>query len=313
MTFQFPPYGQLSRFYLDMVVPGSLAPISWRPQLPPPERESTYLQWRRETVELINQVLWPAWDDASSSWRNGDHEKMLALTLADFQLYSKIEASRVFYRTPNSPVRAASIPSHHDYFEDEDTAQFGERYYFYDTTLPSDQLALVIPALKQTLENKAGSVSIQIKKLLQRPRAYQVAKLLGHKHKYEYAASSMTPSMSSGHCFEGCLIAAGIFEAWLSRSYNPTSDQLQALAQFGVDVGDRRVFAGIHYPSDNLASWVMDLRLINEVCPDRRIGRFLAAAITRQSYVFQLLKDSAIPVHMDAVHLVESLAKATDP
>jgi hypothetical protein len=310
MIFNFPPYGRFSRLYQDGVKPKALAPTCWRPTLPVREREKSYLEWRQDTVALINQALWPMWDATAGTWLRGDSSKMMALTLADFELFSVLENAAVFDLQPESPVCAASIPSHRAFFLDEDSPRFGERYNFYDTTLPTRPLANLIPDLQFALKNMAGSVSIQIKQLLQRPRAYQVAEMLGREHKYEYAATSMTSSMSSGHCFEGCLIAAGICEKWLSCDYSPTELQLRALGQFGVDVGDRRVFAGVHYPSDNLASWIMDLRLVNEVCPDKRVGHFLANAIVNQSYIFKLLVTSAKPPHIDGVRLVQTLANA---
>jgi hypothetical protein len=310
MKFQFPPYGRFAREYQDTVHAGSLAPPSWRPALAAVEREASFLEWRNETISLINDFLWPQWDVASSSWLNGNHSDMMTLTLADFKLFSEIEHSGVFYDQPVSPVGAASIPSHREYFEDEDTGQFANRYHFYDTTLPSGRLAKIVPDFKEILKKKTGSVSIQIKQLLQRPRAYQIAEMLGRGHKYELATTSMTSSMSSGHCFEGCLVAVGIFETWLLETVKPTCDQTRALGQFGVDVGDRRVFAGVHYPSDNLASWIMSLRLVGEVSADVRIRQFLANAITNQSYIFRLLKDAGDPAHMEAIRLIQSLASS---
>jgi hypothetical protein len=55
--------------------------------------------------------------------------------------------------------------------------------------------------------------------------------------------------------------------------------------QFVIDVGDRRVFAGVHYPSDNLASWYVAMRLIPRVfLADEKIyepRKFLWNAIQR--------------------------------
>jgi len=113
--------------------------------------------------------------------------------------------------------------------------------------------------------------------------------------------------MSSGHCFEGCLIAAGIYELWLSDGLTTTRDQLGALEQYGVDIGDRRVFAGVHYPSDNLASWIIGLRLVNEVCPNREVGRFLATAIQSKSWIFNLLKESGHDEYEPVLSVIESL------
>lgn len=306
----FPPYGEFARVYRESVDPTSLAPIAWRPGLPKPERERTWIEWRDETVKLITNTLWPQWCETQKSWINPNHAAMEALTLADFDLFDALGSSAILESQPKSPVAAASIPTHRQYFVDEDSAKLGERYYFYDTTLPPAQLDKVLPDLRSALKDKAGSVSIQVKQLLQRPRAYQVAKILGRDHKFELATTSMTSSMSSGHCFQGCLVAVGIYEAWIQRNYSPSPDQLTALAQFGVDIGDRRVFAGVHYPSDNLASWIMDLRFVSEVAPDKRIWKFLADAIVQRSTVFRLIESSGSKAHADALALVKSLAAA---
>ena len=306
----FPPYGEFARVYRESVDVTSLAPNAWRPTLPKPERELTWLEWRDETVKLIAATLWPQWSEAQKAWINPDHAAMEALTLADFDLFVELGQSGIFDSQPASPVAATSIPTHRQYFVDEDTAKLGDRYYFYDTTLPAAQLDKVVPDLRAALKDKAGSVSIQVKQLLQRPRAYQVAKILGRDHKLELATTSMTSSMSSGHCFQGCLVAVGIYEAWIQRGYSPSPDQLTALAQYGVDIGDRRVFAGVHYPSDNLSSWIMDLRLIGEVAPDKRIGKFLADAIVQRSTVFRLIDSSGSKAHAGALALVKSLADA---
>ncbi|MBD2055325.1 hypothetical protein H6F88_04675 [Oculatella sp. FACHB-28] len=306
----YPPYGQFARIYKESVDPASLAPNAWRPALPQFEREQTWLEWRNETIKLINETLWPQWDQTASAWFNPDHNRMHALTTADFELFSTIDGPAVLDQRPDTPVAAASIPTHRQYFVDEDTAKLGDRYFFYDVTLPSQQLDKLPSDLRQALKDKAGSVSIQIKQLLQRPRAYQVAKLIGQEHRFELAATSMTSSMSSGHCFQGCLAAAGIYEAWLQRGYAPTESQLAALGQFGVDIGDRRVFAGVHYPSDNLSSWIMDLRLLPEVCADKRVSRFVADAITKRSFVYRSIVASRKAAYSDALALVQSLAKA---
>lgn len=306
----FPPYGVFARIYRDSVDPNALAPVVWRPDLPTAEREKTWLDWRYQTVELITSTLWPMWDDASSTWKNGDSSKMMALTLADFGLFDMIHQDGVFDRQPVSPVAAASIPTHRQYFVDEDTSKLADRYHFYDTTLPSAQLEKVLPDLRRSLSEKTSSLSIQVKQLIQRPRAYQVAKMLNREHRFELALTSMTSSMSSGHCFQGCFISAGIYESWLLRGFHPTAEQTTALGQFGVDIGDRRVFAGAHYPSDNLASWMMALRLVREVSSDERVHQFLSKSILEQSYVFKLLDSSSHPRYAEALDTVKSLAKA---
>jgi PAP2 superfamily len=306
----FPPYGEFARVYRESVNPTELAPNAWRPELAKPERERTWLEWRAETVRLITSTLWPQWSETHKNWLNPDFAAMESLTIADFDLFKELNASGVLDAQPTSPVAAASIPTHRQYFIDEDTAKLGDRYYFYDTTLPTAQLEKVLPDIRTALKEKTGSVSIQIKELLQRPRPYQVAKILGREHRFELATTSMTSSMSSGHCFQGCLVAVGIYETWIKRGFAPTPDQLLALAQYGVDIGDRRVFAGVHYPSDNLSSWIMNLRLVGEVAPGQQITKFLAKAIVERSVVFRLIDSSGAKAYAPALQLVKSLAAA---
>ncbi|KSV76025.1 hypothetical protein N185_16385 [Sinorhizobium sp. GW3] len=309
MEIKFPAYGEFATVYQNSVNPQALAPAAWRPNLPQAERESSWKQWRSETLAIINSTLWPQWDENSHDWLNGDYDKMLALTLADFEQFARLHAAGVFDAAPKTPVSAASIPTHRQYFVDEDTGKLGERYYFYDHSLPSAQLEKLPTDLRAGLKDKAGSVSIQFKQFVQRPRAYQVAKLLGRPHNFELAATSMTSSMTSGHCFQGCLAAACIYEAWIARGFNPTDQQIEALQQFGVDIGDRRTFAGVHYPSDNMSSWILSLRLGREVFSDQRIWTFLVDAILKRSAIYSLITTSGAAVYSDALAEIETLVK----
>jgi hypothetical protein len=60
--------------------------------------------------------------------------------------------------------------------------------------------------------------------------------------------------------------------------------------------------AGVHYPSDNLCSWLIFLHLANRVYTDQRVKTALWSAITKQSYVYQEIRaaaqgDPAHPYH----------------
>lgn len=305
---RFPPYGAFAAVYENSVDASALAPPAWSPQLPLAEREATWTRWRDETVEIITKTLWPKWNPADQDWLNGDASHMLALTLADFDLFGQINSLGLLETMPQTSVSAASIPSHRQYFLDEDTGKLGDRYYFYDHTLPASQLEMLPGDLRAGLKEKAGSVSIQFKQLIQRPRAYQVAKILGRAHKFELAATSMTSSMTSGHCFQGCFLAASIYEAWLNRGFAPTDQQVEALEHFGVDIGDRRTFAGVHYPSDNMSSWILSLRLGKEVFNDRRVWKFLAEGIQKRSKVYDLVASSNSSPYAGALSEIDKLA-----
>ena len=54
-----------------------------------------------------------------------------------------------------------------------------------------------------------------------------------------------------------------------------------------VDWGDRRVFAGVHYMTDNIASWTLARRLIPHLFKHpQQVEDLAVQAITRQSRVF---------------------------
>ena len=57
-----------------------------------------------------------------------------------------------------------------------------------------------------------------------------------------------------------------------------------ALQQYAIDFGDRRVMAGVHYPSDSMITWLICDELIPKVFaqPEQKAARkFLKASIRR--------------------------------
>jgi hypothetical protein len=62
-----------------------------------------------------------------------------------------------------------------------------------------------------------------------------------------------------------------------------------------VDWGDRRVFAGVHYMTDNIASWTLARRLIPFLFRSNahEVENFAVQAISRHSQVFaDIVKNS---------------------
>jgi hypothetical protein len=70
---------------------------------------------------------------------------------------------------------------------------------------------------------------------------------------------------------------------------------LQDMRRFLIDTGDRRVFAGLHYPSDNVGSWFVAMRLCRHVYGEHaeevRLG--LWEAIRTHSVVYQAILDAS--------------------
>ena len=147
---------------------------------------------------------------------------------------------------------------------------------------------------------------MQFKRALQRPRPYQMALVMGKPggHIYEEAFTAASPSMSSGHCLQGLIGVGGIFEFFIEKGTPIIGEHADALRQYGVDIGDRRVMAGVHYPSDNLCSWIIALRMAEHVYREAdAVKKELALAI-QQSQIFQLIAGSGVEVYKPALEML---------
>lgn len=113
------------------------------------------------------------------------------------------------------------------------------------------------------------------------------------------------PAFPSGHCFQGILHGVNALNEWnlaaksgekddteASNSISPPSpDALNALQQYSVDWGDRRVFAGVHYLTDNIASWVLAVQLIPMMYDkDPTLVDFAKSAIKSKSLVYKIIQ-----------------------
>ena len=77
---------------------------------------------------------------------------------------------------------------------------------------------------------------------------------------------------------------------------------MPALLQLAVDIGDRRVFAGIHYPSDAIASWIVVKTLADHVFRNSEVKGLLLEAIKTRSEVYAKL--SKIGIYTPAMSLI---------
>lgn len=83
-----------------------------------------------------------------------------------------------------------------------------------------------------------------------------------------------------------------------------------AQTQFAADFGDRRVIAGIHYPTENIASWILAIRLIPKAFRHAEaIERFARVTITKKSAVPRLIQNT-FPRHPELAGPGRDRAKA---
>lgn len=318
----FPPYGRMHRGLY-----GAIARMPFPEGFEPPPGQKPKEAWQAIFTPILDRLadaLWPQYQfqpGTGGVWVGAAAANMAALTDADFQLM------QVLAKELHQPVsqRAVGQPgladaqSHRSFFVEEDG----------DDPLPvnnyltaADQSALSALAAKVDAKPLPGHIlkwmighstapTLPAKDALQRPRPYQVASLQGRAFDYELAKTAVTSAIPSGHCIQGI---QGVCMAVLELSVAGVlpSDALARLRQYAVDHGDRRVFAGVHYPSDNLASWCMALALCQPLYGKAAaVGRkFIVEAVTEHSAVYQQIRASGLGAYAPALKWFDELVNA---
>jgi len=292
-SLTFPPYGRMVAEFEERLGAG-LPPDDWRGLEAWPE-------WRTKLLNIIATILWPVYDFDSLTWRGAADVRMSGLTEADFEMW---EGLRPFLKTnvpgiskPITQLEMFQLEDHGDSKAERDAGLDRGVDRTLRDYLEGRADQLTIDTLAKWIESgmlrKAGSLPVQVKRYLQRPRGYQVSDSLGKSwFTHHQALSSVSPSMISGHAFKGCTMGiASFYHATALACSPPVFD---ALARIAVDFGDRRVFAGVHYPSDNVGSWISAMLICKHVCADGgRLGReFLWQAISTKSVVYGAIIDA---------------------
>jgi hypothetical protein len=320
----FPPYGIMNNEFLKNLGAPFLLASPGEPEVPPDfqplpacpgiSREQQWRALRKEMLELMCDAVWPIWDEEHLRWHGLARENMLALTLADLEILSKLRTGHAVLAlntVPDAKPRAINCPLHFAFFKQEDPGNIFQSYAFYDRTLDTKLPQVFADAFFAGLAAKCSSTQLQFKTRFQRPRAYQVAVLLRKpEFNQEEALSSMTPSMISGHSIQGMIGVGAVMERILESSMSFSDDSWQALRQYAVDIGDRRVMAGVHYPSDNLGSWIVLMRLANGIFRNGRVKKLLWQAIEGQSLIYRLVRSSGSDAYAPALDLLHRMRDA---
>lgn len=283
-----PPYGQLNS---DWVVKRG------RPAVPEDftidDDEPTlaeWLVWLESLADEVAEFLWPRFDAATGMWVGNSVVGAVALTAADLQLMAGLKSQLLQPAT----ARVTNGVLHRVFFAEEDLAPPGANYARYDPAMPADFMTKLPDDILEGVV-RVRSLMLMLKQRFQRPRPYQASVLLGKLDFVHLAAKSAdTPSLVSGHCLQGAIGGCTAFVKL--RPYLDAIDRSeQFLQQLTVDPADRRVFAGVHYPSDNFASWFCALRLCSNFFADdaKDVKAFLWGAIQR-SHVFREVKKAIV-------------------
>lgn len=255
----FPPYGHLSTLFVRAIKSGP--PTDWN--------GPAFDVFLGRMEDLYNQVLWPTWD---SGWQRApSRPRMGLITAADFDILHTYlsPGTTLIDQNVASPAGVPPAPKRHlDLFSQEDVTRFGKPFgHFindaYNANLSSYVVERIGESYRQGLDSKVGGSVLKLKDKSQRPRPYQVAQIFGltvgnaQALRNEQAMTANSPALFCGHCLQGLLGGSAALTL-----VTPGSPAELALLQNMVDMGDRRVFAGVHYPSDNIASWILALTMI---------------------------------------------------
>ncbi|MBI2689201.1 MAG: hypothetical protein HYX27_23095 [Acidobacteria bacterium] len=284
----FPPYGVIPTAYsTDKGKPadwGNLEPFD---------------AWVDRNIEVIKEKLWPAYmpAEADDPWVGASKTRMEAMTVVDLGIVVALRAvgpNRPFDQLPDSPLRALSSYTHDVFFTAEDDSRIGADFKHYNTR--DDGMAEAVAAIfsRVKYQRKTGNIAAYFKSVFQRPRAYQMAVIAGTRgFTWVAGKSSMTPSLPSGHCLQGLMGTCCVMDRILEGCGPIDQDAWASLEQFAVDIGDRRVMAGIHCPSDNIASWMLALDMVRHVfVHGDEIRRHLWSAIHHRSVIFRKMQEA---------------------
>lgn len=257
-----------------------------------------------ELAEELAKHVWPIFDRSSSQWIGDARESAIALTRADLEVGSDLAA--LLSEKISSEISRVDAKTHEKLFLEEDCfvinekaakgespfviwgASFSDYAYSVDEKLCKDlAVAFDVDGCKES-----GGLSLALKIMMQRPRPYQVALLLNQiKYENRKALTSQTPALVSGHALQSAIAGCYVVERF-EKELNSVEGLLGSWSQFVMDVGDRRVFAGVHYPSDCVASWFCAHRFAKKFYePNTR--KFLWEAVRGKSRVYAAIAEHA--------------------
>jgi hypothetical protein len=316
-TTTLPPWGALSTT-ITVFTGFHPIPHDWNVTQSTLPANIAFQNWLNAVTADLERLLWPTYDVPTQTWSRMPEPKLIN---ADFELLGNLHKHLAARIKGHGTCfeEGSTVPKpciHRIFFNEEDDEQLGLMYERYDPDLPERWCTALPGLISDGIELKVGSVHYQLKAQFQRPRAYQVAMVQQRNFEYLWAKSGGTPSFVSGHCLQGCLGGCAAF-AQMGSSISAAS--VDVFKQFTVDIGDRRVFGGVHYPSDNLGSWYTALRLVPhvfEASAVQPVFEFLYDAITKKSDVYAAVlahvKANPGSPYAQAVEAIEHLGQERD-
>lgn len=278
---QVPPYGYMYDAF-QRVGLARKPPTQWRPLPGQPDWNA----WLVDTEGLIRDNLWPEYV-VGSGWQGPKSLLEAAIPLIKLEL----ELMRRFREKYFEEVGSSDGSKHSTLFETEDSDDWRKTLLLHWPQLPLRPDAFT-RILEETLFEKLNWVIPDLKWTFQRPRAYQMALLIGgtvDSFPNALAPSANTPSLISGHCLQGLFVGANVYANLVAAAPAVASGGKALLQHWSACIGDRRVMAGVHYPLDSIASWIVAMRLVDRVFDTPGIRDFIREAITKHSPLYEYL------------------------
>lgn len=256
-----------------------------RPHATQPSQADEWDQWLARVAEQMSDFLWPIYRDGA--WVGKASLHATALTQLDLEVLRSLQGrlqERIAGQTAATAKQAEA-------FQKEDEGPPGPSFAFYQSGFPTYLESELNRAIVTGGVEIARPASQGMKRIFQRPRPQQTSMLLGvGEINVQLSKSAITPAMISGHCIQGSLALAQVLA---SMSDLPAA-LLDTLGRFLIDTGDRRVYAGLHYPTDNVGSWYVALRLCTHVYGEKAqaVRSGLWNAIREHSAVYAAMEDA---------------------
>lgn len=273
-------------------------------------------------TQQVADALWPSWD--GTKWVGGAAPGMIAATRAELDLAVALyHGSAGQPRTLDEvPAGIPEPPDHRPrtnlwHYEIEDARVHDPRFLYldledgeepsYDFRASRDvgsnylvyEPGVDIARFEKLFWGRMRGLQpaiFDIKQHFQRPRPWMAAAALNVPGFRWTTANGQThtglhPAILSGHCIQGILGGCAVLDALLEEAkvsgVGPTAGMIDGLQRYMVDWGDRRVLAGVHFMTDNIASWTLARRLIPQLFHHaQQVETFAVQAITRRSRVF---------------------------
>jgi len=174
--------------------------------------------------------------------------------------------------------------THFQFFKYEDFDVFNWTVYYrymsnkYKKKFNKDPVPIEIINTEYLRFNK---LILELKYAFNRLRPFQSSYIENIPIKSYITYAGQSPAIPSGHSFQGFLFGALAYnhlrEYFLSLDQNEYKYHMRLLVRIVKDTGHRRIMAGVHYPSDMMASWLIFKIVVKFLNIDNNITEYKKA------------------------------------